>query len=157
MGVAASLPALAGTVGCIFGGWISDRLFRDNRRLPVVVAPVLSALFLYLTLTTTSVTMVMIYQTISGLLLNIFFAAFWALPISAVPKERMGITSGVINTGGQLAGATSPIVVGALVSASGGRFGLTFGVLVICLILVGVIALTLPGRARPKPGEVLAR
>ena len=156
MGVAASLPALSGTLGCIFGGWISDRLFRDNRRLPVIVSPVLSALFLYLTLTTSSVTMVMLYQTISGLLLNVFFAAFWALPISTVPKERMGITSGVINTGGQLAGAISPIVVGALVSASGGRFGVTFGVLVVALILVGAIAMTLPGRVRPRPGDPIA-
>lgn len=150
MGVAASLPALAGTAGCIFGGWISDRLFRDNRRVPVIVAPVLSALFLYLTLVTTSVTMVIVYQTIAGFLLNIFFAAFWALPISTVPKERMGITTGVINTGGQLAGAISPVVVGALIGFSGGRFGLTFNVLVVALILVGAIALSLP---KPRRGS----
>lgn len=153
MSVTASLPFLAGMLGCILGGWISDRFFGDNRRIPIILSPSVAALFLYLTFTASSVTMVMIYQTISGFFFNIFFASFWALPISTVPKERMGVTTGLINTAGQVAGALSPVVVGALVAASGGRFGLTFGVLIASLLLVGALALSLPSTARSRPQQ----
>lgn len=148
MGVASSLPFIAGTIGCIVGGWISDRFFANNRRTPIIGAPLLSALLLYLTFETPSVQMVMVYQTLSGLFLSFFFASFWALPISTVPRERMGVTSGVINTAGQLAAFISPITVGYLVQSTGGHFGLTFGFLIVALLLVCAITLTLPSRSR---------
>lgn len=148
MGVAASLPFIAGTVGCIGGGWISDRFFAENRRLPVILTPLISAVFLYLTFETSSVTMVMVYQTLSGFTLNLFFASFWALPISTVPKSRIGVASGVINTGGQVAGALSPIAVGYMLQVTGGHFSLTFGALVVSMLLVSAVAFTIPSRGR---------
>ena len=151
MGVAASLPFIAGTVGCIGGGWISDRFFADNRRLPVILTPLFSAVFLYLTFATSSVTMVMVYQTLSGFTLNLFFASFWALPISTVPKSRIGVASGVINTGGQVAGALSPVAVGYMLQVTGGHFSLTFGALVVSMLLVSAVAFTIPGRSRIPP------
>lgn len=148
MGVAASLPFIAGTLGCIGGGWISDRFFANNRRLPIILAPLISAVFIYLTFQTRSVTMVMVYQTLSGFTLNYFFASFWALPISTVPKSRMGVTSGVINTAGQIAGFLSPLAVGYMLQVTGGHFSLTFGALVVSLLLVSAVALSIPSRAR---------
>lgn len=148
MGVAASLPFIAGTIGCIGGGWISDRFFSENRRLPVILTPLISAVFLYLTFQTQSVKMVMVYQALSGFTLNLFFASFWALPISTIPKSRMGVASGVINTGGQVAGALSPIAVGYMLQVTGGHFSLTFGALVVSMLLVSAVAFTIPSHRR---------
>ncbi|MFV3131245.1 MFS transporter [Niveispirillum sp. KHB5.9] len=148
MGMAASLPFIAGTLGCIGGGWISDRFFANNRRLPIILTPLISAVLLYLTYETQSVTLVMVYQTLSGFVLNFFFASFWALPISTVPRSRMGVTSGVINTAGQVAGFLSPVAVGYMLEITGGHFSLTFGVLVVSLLVVGAVALSIPTSAR---------
>lgn len=157
MGAAASLPFLAGTIGCIGGGWMSDRIFASDRRLPIIVMPLLSALLLYLTFRTGSVAVVMVCQALSGLTLNFFFASFWALPISTVPRSRMGVTSGVINTAGQIAGSLSPVAVGFMLQVTGGHFSLTFGALVVALLVVSAVALCLPGpekRVRQSTGGV---
>lgn len=156
MGVTASLPFVAGFVGCIAGGWISDRFFKDNRRVPIIIFPAVSALFLYLTYVSTSVAMVMFCQTVLGFALNYFFASFWALPVSTIPTSRMGVTSGTINLGGQIAGTLAPVTVGFIVTASGGHYGATFAVLIGSLIAVTALALSLPKKsvARHSPASI---
>ncbi len=144
MGIAASLPFFAGTVGCLLGGWASDRLFGENRRVPVIVLPVVSAVVLYLTYISSSLVMIIIAQSVLNFSLNKFSSSFWALPLSSIPKEKMGISSGIINTGGQLAGALAPVAVGILITLGKGNYALSFGVLIASLVLTGLVALNLP-------------
>jgi sugar phosphate permease len=146
MGVAASLPHFAGTVGCIFGGWVSDKYFGNNRRMPIVATQLTSALLLYLTFAAKSATMLVICQTLAGLCLTSFFSTFWAIPMNTVPKKLMGVTSGFINMAGQTAAFISPIVVGYLVGASGGNYDLSFMFLIAALLVSCAIVFTLPGK-----------
>lgn len=146
MGLTSSLPFLVGVFACIFGGWASDRFFSNNRRLPIVVAQVLSALLLYLTFSARTSTEMVIYLTIAGFTLEFFFSAFWALPMNTTPKELMGVTGGFINMAGQIAAFISPIVIGYLVEAAGGGFSLTFAFLVASLLVSCVIVLTISGK-----------
>lgn len=151
MGIAASLPFFAGTVGCLLGGWASDRLFGENRRVPVIVLPVVSAVVLYLTYISSSLVMIIIAQSVLNFALNMFSSSFWALPLSSIPKEKMGISSGIINTGGQVAGALAPLAVGILITLGKGSYALSFGVLIASLVLTGLVALNLPrSQARPE-------
>jgi sugar phosphate permease len=144
MGVAASLPFFAGTVASILGGWVSDRYFREARKVPLVAAQLLSALLLYFTVSATSTTTLMIFETLAGVSLNFFFTAFWALPMNTVPKEVMGVASGFINMGGQVAAFLSPICVGYLVGAAGGDYDHSFELMIVCLVVSCVVVLTLP-------------
>lgn len=146
MGVGASLPFLAGTVGVILGGWISDRWFVERRRIPIVASVLAAAAFFYLTLASSSVGMVLTCQGFAGLMLNIFFGSFWALPVSTMRTERLGITSGFINTGGQLGASLAPVGVGAVITLSGGSYNVAFAFLIACLIVVAGLASTLPSR-----------
>lgn len=148
MGIGASLPFLAGTVGCVFGGWLSDRFFSGRRKILIVAAQLSSAALLYLTFISGSTMELYAFQTLAGLTLSIFFAAFWAMPMNTVPKERMGVTSGIINTAGQVAAIISPVCVGYLIEISGGSFALTFAVMIISLLMSCAIAFTLPNTAR---------
>jgi len=149
MGVAASLPNFAGIIGCIFGGWVSDKYFSNNRRTPIVATQLLAAVFLYLTFTVKSAAMLVICQTLAGFCLMVFFSAFWAIPMNTVPVKLMGVTSGVINMAGQIAAFISPLLIGYLVGAEGGNFDFTFMLLIASVLVSCAIVSTLPSKLQP--------
>jgi sugar phosphate permease len=144
MGVAASLPPLAGAVGCLLGGWASEKLFSKNRKIPIIIAQLVTASMLYLMYTTKSVHTLLIVQTVAGFFLYLFFSAFWALPMNTVPKNVMGSASGVINMAGQIAAFISPLAVGSLIEFSGGEFQFTFIFFIVSILVSFGIVLTLP-------------
>ncbi len=143
MGVAASLPFVAGTVGCILGGWLSDRVLKDSRKLPIIASQLGAALLLFCSYFATSSIVLIACQTMAGFFLNFFFSTFWALPMNSVPRRLMGVASGFINTAGQIAAFISPILIGYLVTIAGGSFGLTFGLLVGSLLASCAIVMTI--------------
>jgi len=153
MGVAASLPFFAATVGCLIGGWVSDRFFRNNRRLPIIATQLAAAFFLYLTYASTSTAMLVVCQTLTGFFLSVFSSTFWALPITTVPRSLMGVVTGLINMAGQIAAFVSPIIVGYLVGASGGSFGSAFALLVGSILISCTLVFMLPG---PRPARAVA-
>jgi sugar phosphate permease len=158
MGMAASLPYLVGIVGCLLGGWVSDKYFSNNRRILVVSSQLVSAYLLYLTLTVKSVTMLVICETLGGSCLLFSLAAVWALPMSIVPKQLMGITGGFINVAGQIAAFISPLVIGYLVGIAGGRFGPAFIFLIASLLVSSAIVFTLPSKLQHhQEGDVQHR
>ena len=118
MGIAASLPFFAGTVGFVFGGWLTDVPFRNERRIPLIISQWLTALFLYLTYTV-QVSQLLFYQTIAGFFLFTTTGIVFGLPMSAISKDIAGRAMGIVNTAGQVAGFLSPIIVGYLVQISG--------------------------------------
>lgn len=115
MGVAASLPFFAGTVSTILVGWLMDNTFKHNRKLPIIVFQLIGAFFLYLTFTTESISLVIVYQTITGFFLIGAAISIFALPMSAISKEITGQAMGIVNTAGQLAAFLSPVIVGFLI------------------------------------------
>lgn len=143
MGVAASIPFFAGVVGYLFGGWMSDGPFKNNRKVPVVIFQLVTALLFYLTYTVGSMSMLMIYQTLAGFFLSAMLAATWALPVSSVSKKITGRAVGIFNTGGQLAGLVSPTVIGYLVDLSKGSFNTSFIFMISCLLVASLLTLTL--------------
>jgi sugar phosphate permease len=152
MGVAASLPFFAGTVGYILGGWLSDRYFSNNRRIPIIGAHLISALLLYLTFTASSAAVLVICQTMAGFFLSSFFATFWAFPMNTVPKKLMGVASGFINMAGQIAAFLAPICMGYLVSTAKGNFESAFGLLIASLLVSCGIVFMLPRKLKPVSG-----
>lgn len=142
MGVAASLPSFSGVLGCLVGGWVSDKFLSNHRRLAVIAVQLVSALLLFLTFSADTATKMVIYQTIGGFFLEAFFSTFWALPMTTVPRDLMGVTGGFINMAGQVAAFISPIVIGYLVEAEGGGFALTFGFLIASILASSVVVFT---------------
>jgi MFS family permease len=156
MGVFASFPAFAGTIGCVIAGWMSDRFFSERRRMPIIVAELFAAVFLYLTFSATSTVTLVIFQTLSGFALMFFFGVFWALPMNSVPARNMGLTGSFINMAGQMAAVVAPMVIGFLVHLSGGRFGTTFAFLIASLLVSSGLVLTLPGKWDQRKEAALA-
>ncbi len=145
MGVEVSIVFAAGIVGYLFGGWLSDGPFRNNRKMPVVIFQFLTAVLLYLMYTVKSLDLLMLYQTLAGFFLTAALAAVWALPVSSVSKKITGRAIGIFNTGGQAAGLFSPIIIGYLVDVTG-SFNAGFNFMIACLAISIVLALTLKTR-----------
>jgi MFS family permease len=99
--------------------------------------------------------MLIICQTLAGFFLTAFFATFWALPMNTVPKQLMGVTGGFINTAGQIAAFSSPIVIGYLVGAAGGNFDHAFMLLIVSLLVSSAIVFTLRNNYSPPQTEAI--
>jgi sugar phosphate permease len=146
MGMAASLPFFAATIGCLLGGWVSDRFFSTSRRIPIIATQLAAALCLYLTFTASSTPTLVVCQTLAGFFLSFFSSTFWALPITTMPRSLMGVLTGLINMAGQIAAFLSPIMMGFLIGAAGGAFGSAFGLMIGSILLSCALVFTLPRR-----------
>ncbi|MBO0873173.1 MAG: MFS transporter [Pseudonocardia sp.] len=144
-GVLASIPFLCGTAGTICGGLLYDRWFHGRHRLLIVPCFVVSGVFLLLMTLAGSTGMFIFYQSVTLLILYATFMPIFGLPLRLLPSAVVGSAAGLINMGGQIAGAIAPFVMGFLAD----RVSFTAAFLFLELgLLVGVIA-TLWAPQRP--------
>lgn len=126
-GFVASLPAIAGFVGGIVGGWMSDRLSKAgyslsvSRKAPIVLGMLLSMSMIACNYIETDMLVVAVMSLA-------FFgkgigALGWAVVSDTSPKEAGGLSGALFNTFGNTAGITTPIVIGYIVQATGSFAG----------------------------------
>lgn len=144
MGLAASLPFFAGCLGSLSGGWVSDRLFPSDRRMPIIIALLATSLLLFLSYRADSTLTLILCQTLAGFFLLFFVAAFWALPMNTIPKQSMGASAGVINMASQIAALSSPLLIGYVLEISAGDFDWVFIVFIAALLIACAVTLLLP-------------
>jgi MFS family permease len=121
-----------------------------------VAAQLLSALLLYLTCTTKVIALMVVYQTLTGACLAFFLSAFWALPLTIVPKSVMGTAGAFINMAGQIAAVVSPMAIGFLVQISGGGFYSAFTFLIGAALVSSAIVFTLKEKTASESPELVA-
>jgi len=143
MGIIASLPFFAGTVGSIVGGYVSDKYFVGKRRNLIVASELITALCLFLTFTIENQVLAMTFLTCTGFFITVAFSAIWALPMNLLPSEVMASSAAFINFAGQIAGFISPIVMGILVQKAGGSFDTAFSFLILAMIVSACIGFTI--------------
>jgi len=128
-GLAAAPAALCGFIGGLLGGVASDWILKRTgsvtkaRKLPLLVGMLLA----------TSIVLCN-YVDNQWLMVLIMSVAFfgkgiaslgWAVVSDTSPKELAGVTAGIFNTFGNIAGIVTPIVIGYLVAGTGGSFAST--------------------------------
>lgn len=122
-GFAAAAPALCGFVGGLFGGWLSDRILKRSgnldlaRKGPLVIGMALATLII-----------ACVWVDAEWLIVTLMSLAFfgkgvaslgWAVMADVAPKQLAGLSGGVFNMFGNIAGIVTPIVVGYIVAATG--------------------------------------
>jgi len=125
-GFYAMLPFLAAACGVLLGGWGSDTLLkRTGSRNLARKLPLIAGLF--------GASTIILANYVSGnaLVIAIFSTAFffqgmtglgWTVISDVAPKEMLGITGGIFSFAANVAGVTTPIVVGAIIDATGSFF-----------------------------------
>jgi sugar phosphate permease len=120
MGRLASLPLLAGMVGDILGGSLTDTVYRKTGKLRlarrIVAAPAMlaSGVCLIPAALTHHAGTAILCLTGSLFFLELVISPAWAVPMD-VGGEYSGTVSGVMNMAGSLAASISPIIFGFLV------------------------------------------
>ena len=122
-GFAAALPALCATVGGVLGGVSSDTMLRRGRSLtyarktPIIAGMLLSVTMIACNYTNTQV---LVLALMSLAFFGKGFGALgWTVIADTSPKELIGLNGGVFNLFGNIAGITTPIVIGYIVKKTG--------------------------------------
>lgn len=126
-GFVASMPAIAGFLGGLFGGWLSDRLAKKgyslsiSRKTPIVLGMLMSTSMIACNYIETD-TLVIAMMSLA------FFgkgvgALGWAVVSDTSPKEAGGLSGGLFNTFGNTAGITTPIIIGYIIQNTGSFAG----------------------------------
>jgi MFS transporter, ACS family, glucarate transporter len=136
-GVVATLPALFGFLGSILGGLTSDWLLRRGyslsaaRKIPIVIGMLLSMSMVICNYITAD--FLIIFLMSLAFFGKAFGAQGWAVVSDTSPPEISGIGGGLFNTFGNVAGITTPIIIGYIVQGTGSFNG--------ALVFVGLNAL----------------
>ncbi|WP_267433073.1 MFS transporter [Sphingomonas sp. GM_Shp_1] len=137
IGFLAILPFIAASVGVLFGGWWSDKMLRQGRspnvarKLPIILGLLLAS-------TIVSANFIDDNRLVIAILSLAFFAQGmgalgWTLVSDIAPEGMLGVTGGIFNLAANLAGIVTPIIIGAIVAATGS--------FVYAIGFIGVVAL----------------
>lgn len=126
-GFVAALPAVAGFLGGVLGGVISDRLIKRgysqsvSRKTPIVGGMLLAMSMIICN-----------YVEADWLVITVMSLAFfgkgigalgWAVVADTSPKEAGGLSGALFNTFGNTAGITTPLVIGYILQVTGSFAG----------------------------------
>ncbi len=155
---ASAVPWIAGSVGCMLGGFISDTYFRGKRKWLIVLCQTLGGInllaFVFMDVGN-NLPLAMVFQGGAGFFAFMAVGAIWSLPVNLLPAQLMGTASGLINMGGQIGGVLSGIVIGTYIKLNGGDYQRMWDVIIIAGLVNGVLALVgiwekrVPGAAAP--------
>jgi ACS family glucarate transporter-like MFS transporter len=122
-GFAASLPAMFGCIGAYSSGFFSDTIFRRTgslslgRKIPITIGLLLStSIILCNYVDSENVVIALMCVALFG---KGFGSLGWAIIADTAPVRTIGITGGVFNSLGNIAGIVTPIVIGHLVASKG--------------------------------------
>jgi ACS family glucarate transporter-like MFS transporter len=122
-GFVASIPAIAGFIGGISSGFVSDWILKKTgsvtlaRKIPITIGFTLSITIIICN-----------YVQAESVVIALMSAAFfgkgfgnlgWTVVADTAPKKIIGITSGVFNSIGQASGIITPVVIGYILESTG--------------------------------------
>jgi ACS family tartrate transporter-like MFS transporter len=137
-----ALPFVAATVAILMNGWHSDRT--QERRWHAAGALFLSAIWLVLAVTFTSIWAQFASFTLFAACVFAYQPVFWALPTKFLGGPAAAASVGFINSVGGLGGFAGPYVIGYLSTRTGSfTYGLCW--LLFALLSAGALVLLLPG------------
>lgn len=122
-GMVASLPAICGFLGGVLGGVISDIMLRGGRsqtfarKAPLVLGMLMSTSMIACNYVEADwlVVAVMAFAYFG----KGFGAIGWAVIADTAPKQIAGLCGGMFNACGNIAGITTPIVIGVILQQTG--------------------------------------
>jgi MFS family permease len=124
-GIYAAIPAIAGSIGSILGGFVMDGLASRGfaplacRKIPLVSSMIGMAVVTIATAYVSNNALVILYISIAYFLGGVSTAAIWATVTAAAPPDYIGSFGSILLIGGYLGATCSPIVTGFIVDTTG--------------------------------------
>lgn len=140
----AAIPFLAGIIGVLLGGAISDRFIRKGvhavtaRKIPIVGGAILAAASVAPVPFIDNAALSIVLLSIGYFASQLPSGVIWTLAADVAPREQVASLGAIQNFGGFLGAAMAPIVTGFILDATG-----TFTVVFLLgagLLLIGAIS-----------------
>lgn len=134
------IPGAIQIIAMIAFGYLIDKLdLKVNKFIGAICALVLAG-FLFLMFNAESIALFITFQCIVILLLTFIMLLLPSFVLKRIPSDYAGTAMGMANTGGQLAGFVTPVLIGFMVDAFNGSYNAAMWLLVvISIICVGAI------------------
>ncbi|MGW2841443.1 MFS transporter [Streptomyces sp. NPDC001493] len=142
VGLLSGVPWVAAAISMMIGGYLFDRFLKGNHRRVVVPVMVVLGGLLVMMVRAGSAGEFIAWETCATLVMYLAYMQIFGLPLRMLPPEYAGVGGGMVNFGGQLAGAISPFVMGFL--AEHFSYGVAFSFLGTGCVLAIVGALVTP-------------
>lgn len=156
MGAYSMIPPAMGFISFLTCGWLLDRFFHQKEKYLICIGSVVAAIFIYLMANAQSIPLAFAYLSISNVFLNAISISVFVSIMKHFPQNSVGTATGLINSLAQLGSFISPMLIGAVLSATNQNYGIAFSVLVGCAIIVCAIATTFPAIHGKKTVEQTA-
>lgn len=115
MGFLASAPFIGSVLGNTIGGLISDRILNKRRKPLMMVGAICTIATTYaLVYAPNNPVYLGAMLLLAGMLLGLGYAGYTVYPMGLASKEIYPLAFGIVNTGGQLGGAITPLLVGII-------------------------------------------
>jgi MFS family permease len=141
-GLLTSVPFFAGTAATVLGGFLFDRVFHHHPRRLIVPVTLLGGVSLWLMIHAATVGQFILFESIADACSMMTFMPIYGMPLRLLPPSVVGAGSGLINFGGQFAGAITPVIMGVL--ADRFSFSAAFGFLLFGIALTVLAAILSP-------------
>jgi len=143
MGFVAAAPSIGGLLGAICGGWISDKIFLKRRKPTMLITALTTAIMMVILINCPeNVTLMGICLFMTGLCLNVGWPAFTAYLMGLTKRETYPVAIAVVNSGGNLGGFFSPMIIGLVLDVTG-NYNLAFLYFVVVLVVAFFLILSL--------------
>jgi sugar phosphate permease len=145
LGVAASVPYLAGAVGMFVFGWLGSTVLYRRRCVLIAFIYLCTTACLYVTYDVDSALQSIIGLSAAGFFLYGGFGPVWSVVLDLTPATSRGAFAGFVNCGGQIGGFFAPIVVGWIVGRTASFTGgfvfmnVALATSAVCFLLLHVV------------------
>lgn len=139
------LPGFIMLVGMLTFGVVIDKLsFNVNKIIGALCALFIGG-FLYLMFQAESIAAFITYQCLVTLLMTYVLLLLPSFILKSIPYQVAGTAMGMANTGGQLAGFTTPTLMGIMVDSFNGSYYAAFILLIVfaSICIVSILSISL--------------
>jgi len=147
VGILSAIPSFFMALGMVISGRVINKI-GNYAKYGVIAGVFIVGVLLYLMTFVSSIVQVIIYQSIAFTFMSFIMSFIFTLPHRIMKQKVVGTAFGILNFGGQAAGILSPMIMGALISASGGSYKSAFLFLAVCCLIATIIACLLPSPKR---------
>ncbi len=129
-----SIPSIFGFIAMIISGIIIDRLKIGMDKTISIISSLILGAMVYLMFNADSLQMFTFYNCIAMIVITFVIAVISSIGVKRLPSSIVGVSMGFVNTGGQLAGIVSPILIGWLLDTTGSYYVAFFSLIIFTLI-----------------------
>jgi sugar phosphate permease len=142
MGFLASAPFVGAVLGNLLGGVVSDRILNKRRKPLMLLSALCTSITMYaLVYAPNNAAYLGFMLFMAGTLLALGYSAYAVYPMGIASKEMYPVAFGIVNSGGQLGGAVTPLAVGIILDRY--SWNSVFLFLALCSVLCLVVLATM--------------